>query len=82
MLYFAMNKQRSYQSSLCQVNCRFACGSISPAMAFSPAQDHEIELPIAPINQVPRVPAREDNLLKEQGDVWHIMSPCCCHTEG
>lgn len=49
-------------------NSDFACESISPAMAFSPAQNHEIELPVTLINQVPCVPAKEDKLLnREQG---------------
>lgn len=47
--------------------------SSSPAVAFSPAQNHEIELVISLINQVPRVPAREDNLLNTQGDGYYVF---------
>lgn len=44
-------------------------------MAFSPAQNHEIELPITLINQVPCVPARDDNMSNKQrdGTLWVLL---------
>lgn len=38
-------------------------------MAFTPAQNHEIELPVTLIDQVPRVPAKEYTWLNGQEDV-------------
>lgn len=35
----------------------------SPAMAFSPAQNHEVKLSISPIHQVPSVPAKHHKSL-------------------
>lgn len=32
-------------------------------MAFTPAQDNEVELAVALVNQVPCVPAKEPNML-------------------
>lgn len=48
--------------------------SSSPAMAFSPAENHEIKLSISFINQVPGVPAKEHNLSNTQENVLYIIS--------
>lgn len=52
----------------------FAYSSSSPAVAFSPAQNHEIELSVALINQVPRVPAREHDRLNQQRQMVHCVA--------
>lgn len=61
----------------------FPCGSISPAVAFSPAQNHEIEFPITLIDQVPCVPVKEHNV-KQTGRqrVHYSMHPCYCRLKG
>lgn len=71
ILCFAINKQQSYPSFVMLV----IGGNISPAVAFSPAQDHQIELPIPLIDQVPCVPAKEDSLFVCLTPRSYIMCP-------
>lgn len=48
--------------------------NILPAVAFTPAENHEIELPITLINQVPCVSAGMRNMSNVHGKIWCIMS--------
>lgn len=45
-------------------------------MALSPAQNHEVEFPIALVDQVPSVPAKEHSWLNDQQDIMLTSLHC------
>lgn len=51
-------KTKIYWLKCTSLFSRIFCFNISPAVAFSPAQNYEVELPIAFIHQIPCVSAK------------------------